>query len=331
MKKYLLAESYGLGDKLYTDAIVKELLRLPDTEKIAIIVSKAGGNLKMPFYDGRVELYPFVFAWNRRRGQRNPVRLLGSIITPRMKLGKKFSGYEGLCPRGDLWQYILLKLLGANPVISYKFSRGETFIERILGWSKEPVMDARTSFARMVSDGLVPHSQFLREDNASKRSGEVFLAPEASAQKRELEESKWIEISRELKRMGWKPILVVHSNTVVKPVNYGEFSEVLDLPVLKLIERAQGVEFAIAVDSFIGHLLAACGAKVVSIFGPQRPDIWAPAAGDLRIVSKRFPCSPCNKELAECPYYAKGGNCMQSIVAKDVLEAFFDLAGRETP
>ena len=42
MKKYLIAESYGLGDKLYTDAIVKELLRLPDTEKVAMIVSKAG-------------------------------------------------------------------------------------------------------------------------------------------------------------------------------------------------------------------------------------------------------------------------------------------------
>ena len=326
MKKYLIAESYGLGDKLYTDAIVKELLRLPDTEKVAMIVSKAGGSLKMPFYDGRVELYPFDFAWNRRRGQRNPVRLFCSIITPRLKLGKKFLGYEG-----DLWQHILLKLLGANPVMSYKFSRGETFIERILGWSKEPVMDARMSFARNISAGIVPHSQFLRDNNSSKRSEEVFLAPEASAPKRELEEFKWIEISRELKRMGWKPILVVHSNTVVRPVNYGEFSEVLDLPVLKLIERAQGVEFAIAVDSFIGHLLAACGAKLVSIFGPQRPDVWAPAAGDLRIVSKKFPCSPCNKELSECPYYAEGGNCMQSIVTKDVLEAFFDLAGRKTP
>lgn len=331
MKKYLIAESYGLGDKLYTDSIVKELLGLPDTGKVAMIVSKAGGSLKMPFYDGRVELYPFDFAWNRRRGQRNLVKLFCSIITPRLKLGKKFLGYEGLCPRGDLWQHILLKLLGANPVMSYKFSRGETFIERILGWSKEPVMDARMSFARNISAGIVPHSQFLRDNNSSKRSGEVFLAPEASAPKRELEEFKWIEISRELKRMGWKPILVVHSNTVVRPVNYGEFSEVLDLPVLKLIERAQGVEFAIAVDSFIGHLLAACGAKLVSIFGPQRPDVWAPAAGDLRIVSKKFPCSPCNKELSECPYYAEGGNCMQSIVTKDVLEAFFDLAGRKTP
>lgn len=328
MKKYLIAESYGLGDKLYTDAIVKELLRLPDTEKVAMIVSKAGGSLKMPFYDGRVELYPFDFAWNRRRGQRNLVKLFCSIITPRLKLGKKFLGYEGLCPRGDLWQHILLKLLGANPVMSYKFSRGETFIERILGWSKEPVMDARMSFARNISAGIVPHSQFLRDNNASKRTGEVFLAPEASAPKRELEEFKWIEISRELKRMGWKPILVVHSNTVVRPVNYGEFSEVLDLPVLKLIERVQGVEFAIAVDSFIGHLLAACGAKLVSIFGPQRPDVWAPAAIDLRVVSKEFPCSPCNKELSECPYYAKGVNCMQSILAEDVLEAFFDLAGK---
>lgn len=328
MKNYLIAESYGLGDKLYTDSIVKELLELPDTGKVAIIVSKAGGSLKMPFYDGRVELYPFDFAWNRRRGQRNPVKLLTSIISPRLKLGKKFAGYDGLCPRGDLWQYILLKLLGANPVISYRFSRGETFLERILGWSKEPVMEARVSFARKISSGIVPHVQFLRDNNAPKRVGEVFLAPEASAPKRELEESKWIEISRVLKQSGWKPILVVHSNTVVGPKNYGEFYEVLDLPVLKLIERAQGVEFAIAVDSFMGHLLAACGAKVVSLFGPQRPDVWAPAAIDLRVVSKEFPCSPCNKELSECPYYAKGENCMQSILAEDVLEAFFDLAGK---
>ncbi len=296
-----------------------------------MIVSKAGGILKMPFYDERVELYPLNFAWNTRRGQRNIVNLMYSVILPRLKFGKNFSGYVGLCPRGDLWQYLILKLLGAKPIISYKFSCGETFFEKILGWSKEPVMEARKSFSRMISTDIVPNAQFLRVDNAYQRGGEVFLAPEASAPKRELEEFKWIAISRELRQRGWKPILVVHSKTVVRSENYGEFFEVLDLPVGKLIERAQGVEVAIAVDSFMGHLLAACGVKVVSLFGPQRSDVWAPAAVDLRVVSKKVPCSPCNKELSECPYFAKGENCMQSIHVEDILSAFFDLVNRENP
>lgn len=327
MKNYLIAETYGLGDKLYTDSLVKELLLRADTGKIAMLVSKAGGSLPMPFYDERVELFPMEFAWNRRRAQRNPMRLLRSIFAPRAAFGPKFSGCVGLCPRGDLWQRLILRLLGASPIISYEYSCGESFLEKILGRSREPVMEARISFAGQIAPGILPKPGFLRDPLAPARPGEVFLAPEASDPKRELEESKWIQISRGLRKNGWKPVLVVHANTAVSMENYREFSEVVDLPVPDLIRRAQGVGFAIAVDSFMGHLLAACGAGIVSVFGPQRPDVWAPAAERGRVVYKGFRCSPCGRELPECPLYRSGKNCMQSVSAEEVLAAFFDLAG----
>lgn len=331
MKNYLIAETYGLGDKLYTDSLVKELLSRADTGKVAMLVSKAGGSLRMPFYGERVELLPMEFAWNRRRAQRNPLRLLRSIFAPRIAFGSRFSGYVGLCPRGDLWQRLILRLLGAAPIISYGYSRGEGFLERILGRSREPVMEARISFARQIAPDILPKPGFLRDTSAPARRGEVFLAPEASDPKRELEESKWVQISRELRKNGWKTVLVVHANTAVSRENFGEFSEVADLPVQDLIRRAQGVGFAVAVDSFMGHLLAARGAGVVSIFGPQRPDVWAPAAERRRVVYKKFPCSPCGKELSECPLYRRGKNCMQSVSAEDVIAAFYDLAGGERP
>ena len=216
MKNYLIAETYGLGDKLYTDSLVKELLSRADTGKVAMLVSKAGGSLRMPFYGERVELLPMEFAWNRRRAQRNPLRLLRSIFAPRIAFGSRFSGYVGLCPRGDLWQRLILRLLGAAPIISYGYSRGEGFLERILGRSREPVMEARISFARQIAPDILPKPGFLRDTSAPARRGEVFLAPEASDPKRELEESKWVQISRELRKNGWKTVLVVHANTAGK-------------------------------------------------------------------------------------------------------------------
>jgi ADP-heptose:LPS heptosyltransferase len=38
-------------------------------------------------------------------------------------------------------------------------------------------------------------------------------------------------------------------------------------------------------DSGITHLAAAAGAKVVAIFGPSDPDVWAPRGDRVRVVA----------------------------------------------
>ncbi|NLD94106.1 MAG: glycosyltransferase family 9 protein [Fibrobacter sp.] len=48
-------------------------------------------------------------------------------------------------------------------------------------------------------------------------------------------------------------------------------------------------------DSGLSHLAAACGCKVVALFGPSDPAVWAPkGTGDIRVVYNRKNCSPCH-------------------------------------
>ncbi len=46
-------------------------------------------------------------------------------------------------------------------------------------------------------------------------------------------------------------------------------------------------------DSGPLHLAAAVGAPIVSIWGPSRPDFYAPRGENVRIVYQHYPCSPC--------------------------------------
>jgi hypothetical protein len=48
-------------------------------------------------------------------------------------------------------------------------------------------------------------------------------------------------------------------------------------------------------DSGVTHLAAACGCKVVSIFGPSDPNVWAPAgSNDICVIYNKKSCSPCH-------------------------------------
>ena len=58
---------------------------------------------------------------------------------------------------------------------------------------------------------------------------------------------------------------------------------------------------AVAMDTGIGHLLAAAGTPLVSLFGPSNPERWKPVGSPLRIVSAHPYGGP---EIARTPLTA---------------------------
>jgi ADP-heptose:LPS heptosyltransferase len=44
---------------------------------------------------------------------------------------------------------------------------------------------------------------------------------------------------------------------------------------------------AVAMDTGMGHLLAAVGTPLVSLFGPSNPERWAPVARRIHIITAR--------------------------------------------
>jgi heptosyltransferase-2 len=70
----------------------------------------------------------------------------------------------------------------------------------------------------------------------------------------------------------------------------------------------------VANDSGLGHVAAAVGVTVISIFGPTDPVRTAPRGRDVYIVKSDKPCSPCHwKKPKKCD-----GDCLTSIQVSDV-------------
>ncbi|MBN1344254.1 MAG: glycosyltransferase family 9 protein [Phycisphaerae bacterium] len=76
-------------------------------------------------------------------------------------------------------------------------------------------------------------------------------------------------------------------------------------------------------DSGPLHLAAAAGVPIVSIWGPSRPDFYAPRVGAIRKIYGNYPCSPCvgmftTFEGMWCNHRAW---CMEAIEPDTVLDA----------
>jgi len=85
-------------------------------------------------------------------------------------------------------------------------------------------------------------------------------------------------------------------------------------------------------DSGIMHLAAAVGVPLVAIFGPTSPDRFGPWCHSARVVSNRFPCSPCRlKFFRECQPSPQGrANCLESITVAQLLDEVAKLTDERT-
>ncbi len=78
------------------------------------------------------------------------------------------------------------------------------------------------------------------------------------------------------------------------------------------------VDLLISVDTSAGHLAAAAGRPVVSLFGPGDPRIWAPQGDRVEVVAARgVPCLGCKRGRCRQPDHP----CMTRLRVEDVLAA----------
>lgn len=111
------------------------------------------------------------------------------------------------------------------------------------------------------------------------------------------------------------------------------------LPILDLVGRTSVGELAavlqrcallIANDSGVGHLAAAVGIQVISIFGPSNDDAYRPLTA--KVVSVDLPCRPCLYRDFErgLPTGCESRRCMELVTPSMVAAAARRvLAGQE--
>jgi len=84
-------------------------------------------------------------------------------------------------------------------------------------------------------------------------------------------------------------------------------------------------------DSGPMHLAAAQGVPLVSLWGPARPDFYAPRVANHEVIYENFACSPCLFYMFttfEGMWCRHEGWCMQAIPAAKVLIAAESLLAR---
>lgn len=102
----------------------------------------------------------------------------------------------------------------------------------------------------------------------------------------------------------------------------GEVIKLSDLSLIQLAALIKKCDLYIGNDTGTSHLAAATGVKIVTLFGPQFPRLWAPYTDQGATVFKNMECTgPCNH--IDCIY---GENrCMTSITVDEVWEKINNL------
>jgi len=78
------------------------------------------------------------------------------------------------------------------------------------------------------------------------------------------------------------------------------------------------IKLLITNDNGFMHLAEAMGVPILAIFGPSDYRKWGPYGRKNVIISKNFPCSPCNI-LGSMPKCKNGLKCMKEISVEEVL------------
>lgn len=134
---------------------------------------------------------------------------------------------------------------------------------------------------------------------------------------------RFVELARELRKAGYRPVLLAGPDErAALPILAETASdvEIVDMTAMAIeaprgkldapLALAPSIKLLVANDCGLGHLFGAAGVPVVSLFGPTRPDRWAPNTPASRIVrAQDF-----------------GGEAMTDIPVEPVLAATLALA-----
>ena len=89
----------------------------------------------------------------------------------------------------------------------------------------------------------------------------------------------------------------------------------VDEPLMHFAALAARSQLFVGTDSGPMHIAAAVGARVVGLFGPGSPELFAPVGPRATYIHHKLHCNPCDQ--VHCVY--PENTCMQRITVEEVL------------
>jgi ADP-heptose:LPS heptosyltransferase len=125
----------------------------------------------------------------------------------------------------------------------------------------------------------------------------VGIAPGATNPLRRWPIDRFQELARWIERQGWRPVVFLGplERTMLpelrRALPQAIFPGCTETETLREVELSlalgQRVRAAVVNDTGIGHLMAAAGTPLLSLFGPSDPRRWAPVGKQVRVIWSR--------------------------------------------
>jgi len=326
MTRFLFAETFRMGDCLYTAAVIEALKQAVEAE-FHVIVSELSGGFDFIWGKMDVQVHRFSFPWEKSGWQFHPVEIGKVLQRVGSELRDDFSGTPGFNPRGSLLQTLVLKAAGVSSVTALEFSVDTPSLWRFLGRDRRNIADSRRSFLtqcarRLKIDFSELNPTFLKQYiQAGAIQNRILLSPGASTPIKFWHPDKWIKLARDLLATGVSVEAIAHSSSNVPDTAWPDGINLFSGGVQKLAERISGSKTVVSPDSFVAHLATAVGAVPVVLFGSQNPELWGPP-GAVTVLADDIPCRPCSQKLNRCKHVHR---CMTGISVEKVLAALCPL------
>lgn len=280
-----------------------------------------------------IKVYHFE-SWRSKTRSKRPFKFLRSILKFRKKNGFHFKNCLGFDPRGDHMHWIVLHSLGVRKVFSSTLDNHFSLLRKRQAYHLRyncNIFEARNRFFREITPEIgISEDTFLiwpwlrkyKIDTFSINPSScknIIFAPEAGRLLRYWGSEKWVNLAQELSEKGWYVILIVHNDNAIEKKKQHVFDSIWRGSISDMRRLFFQARAVIATDSFAGHFASACGKPVLSLFGPQLPNIWRPWGEFNRIAYiDGYDCRPCDQIHCIIP----DKNCMKVLSVEAVLEEF---------
>ena len=308
----LVAEFRGIGDI----AILIPFLRaaVPHYDVTLLAVPNAAGLVRR--FVPEVELIPCVAPWALFSGGRNlprwPWRTLGRILLELR--GRRYAAAVSIWPLAS--DHLFLRLARPQRLLGYGRRGAGWLLDDNLadgGHLHRPEAWRRLA-AELGLPKLPAATSRLREPAAARR---VVLHSGASQPLRVWPLPRYAELLRRLRANGWEPVVLCDRAQVGDWQTLGEPQARAASSMDELVDTIAGGVAFLGNDSGPGHIAALCGVPTYTIFGPQVPELFAPAHPDADWIEGR-PCryKPCYDHCRFAEPFCLTGIDVESVWSK---------------
>lgn len=240
--------------------------------------------------------------------------------------------------RGDMRNIFLLYLTKAKRRISYDFTGGSYWLTDIVYPPANSHLIERnlnvTKYIGAENANNIPQIEiFQAELQSTKKYFDsrglkdiVFIHPGASYPGKLWFPERFVQVINHLYKKNYSPVLIAGPNDkgIIESIQ-----AMLERPVKTVSVTLKEIaaylscgKLFIGLDSGIGHIAAAVGIDVITLFGPQPPAIASPRGkGEIvKIMKGDFDCRPCHKRGCN-----RDNACMKAIQTEDVIKAIEEI------